>query len=99
MDEVTQQNAALVEQSAAAAESMEEQARSLVEAVSVFNLGVAIAAAVPAGGNPEPGDRRGVDRARNVSRIAPSVAANRIAASKTAVRTQVANGNEEWTEF
>jgi methyl-accepting chemotaxis protein len=38
MDQVTQQNAALVEQAAAATESMQEQARSLAEAVSVFKL-------------------------------------------------------------
>ena len=38
MDEVTQQNAALVEQAAAAAESLEEQVRRLAEAVSVFQL-------------------------------------------------------------
>ncbi|EUC19352.1 methyl-accepting chemotaxis protein [Paraburkholderia hospita] len=36
MDEVTQQNAALVEQASAAAQSMAEQARSLREAVAVF---------------------------------------------------------------
>jgi methyl-accepting chemotaxis protein len=39
MDEVTQQNAALVEQAAAAAESLVEQANSLSETVSVFKLG------------------------------------------------------------
>ncbi|OPX54112.1 methyl-accepting chemotaxis protein [Oceanospirillum multiglobuliferum] len=38
IDEVTQQNAALVEQAAAAAESTEEQARSLVESVSIFKI-------------------------------------------------------------
>lgn len=38
MDEMTQQNAALVEQAAAAAESMEEQAYALATAVSVFKL-------------------------------------------------------------
>ncbi len=38
MDEMTQQNAALVEQAAAAAESMEEQSVSLAQAVSVFKL-------------------------------------------------------------
>jgi methyl-accepting chemotaxis protein len=36
MDQATQQNAALVEQAAAAAESMEEQARSLAESVKSF---------------------------------------------------------------
>ncbi|MEH0875277.1 methyl-accepting chemotaxis protein [Pectobacterium cacticida] len=38
MDSTTQQNAALVEQSAAAADSLEEQAKLLKQAVSVFRL-------------------------------------------------------------
>ncbi|WP_318023289.1 methyl-accepting chemotaxis protein [Paucibacter sp. B2R-40] len=38
MDKVTQQNAALVEQSAAAAESLRQQAGQLVQAVAVFKL-------------------------------------------------------------
>ncbi|WP_284614423.1 methyl-accepting chemotaxis protein [Aquabacterium humicola] len=38
LDQVTQQNAALVEESAAAAESLRQQAQRLVEAVSVFRL-------------------------------------------------------------
>ena len=38
MDETTQQNAALVEQAAAAAGSLEEQAKQLMRAVSVFKL-------------------------------------------------------------
>jgi methyl-accepting chemotaxis protein len=38
LDEVTQQNAALVEQSAAAAESLKNQAHSLVASVQVFKL-------------------------------------------------------------
>ena len=38
MDEATQQNAALVEQAAAAATSMEEQANNLNQAVSIFKL-------------------------------------------------------------
>ncbi|WP_140629570.1 methyl-accepting chemotaxis protein [Methylibium rhizosphaerae] len=43
LDEMTQQNAALVEQSAAAAAAMSEQARRLAEVVSVFNVGAASA--------------------------------------------------------
>jgi methyl-accepting chemotaxis protein len=39
MDQVTQQNAALVEEATAAAGSLQEQATSLVQAVSVFRLG------------------------------------------------------------
>jgi methyl-accepting chemotaxis protein len=38
LDQVTQQNAALVEESAAAADSLNQQATKLVEAVSVFTL-------------------------------------------------------------
>ena len=38
MDEVTQQNAALVEEATAAAESLEDQANSLVQAVRMFKL-------------------------------------------------------------
>ncbi|EXJ13543.1 Cache 3/Cache 2 fusion domain-containing protein [Imhoffiella purpurea] len=38
MDEVTQQNAALVEQAAAAAESLEDQSRTLMQSVSIFRL-------------------------------------------------------------
>jgi methyl-accepting chemotaxis protein len=38
LDEVTQQNAALVEESAAAAESLKVQAQRLVESVAVFRL-------------------------------------------------------------
>ncbi|AVF37417.1 methyl-accepting chemotaxis protein [Rahnella sikkimica] len=39
MDSVTQQNAALVQESAAAAASLEEQARQLTEIVSTFKIG------------------------------------------------------------
>ena len=38
MDQSTQQNAALVEESAAAAESLRQQATQLVQAVAVFKL-------------------------------------------------------------
>ncbi|SHH45649.1 methyl-accepting chemotaxis protein [Massilia sp. CF038] len=48
MDGVTQQNAALVEEAAAAAESLQEQATRLAAAVSVFKLGEHQATAAPA---------------------------------------------------
>jgi methyl-accepting chemotaxis protein len=38
MDEVTQQNAALVEEAAAAAQSLEEQGRDLKATVAVFKI-------------------------------------------------------------
>ena len=39
MDQATQQNAALVEEMAAAASSLKSQAQELVQTVAVFNLG------------------------------------------------------------
>jgi methyl-accepting chemotaxis protein len=52
MDEVTQQNAALVEQSAAAAEAMQQQAVGLAQVVSVFKVDRFAAAADTATGRP-----------------------------------------------
>ncbi len=48
MDEVTQQNAALVEEAAAAAGSLQEQAERLAEAVAVFKINVGEVIEVPA---------------------------------------------------
>jgi len=49
MDEGTQQNAALVEQAAAAADSLQEQAVHLAHVVSVFKLdGIQLAGSAPA---------------------------------------------------
>ena len=45
MDQTTQQNAALVEESAAAADSLRKQAQDLVDAVSVFRLSASAGAA------------------------------------------------------
>ena len=45
MDQVTQQNAALVEEAAAAATSLQEQAQSLADAVSAFQLDRAVRSA------------------------------------------------------
>jgi methyl-accepting chemotaxis protein len=50
MDDVTQQNAALVEQAAAAAESLQDQAVHLSQAVSVFKVEPPAAAAGPVSG-------------------------------------------------
>ena len=51
MDEVTQQNAALVEEAAAAAAALQDQSQALAQAVSVFRL----ARTVPAGAHGGPG--------------------------------------------
>jgi methyl-accepting chemotaxis protein len=47
MDQTTQQNAALVEEMAAAAASLKNQAQELVRAVAVFNLGAQNALHLP----------------------------------------------------
>ena len=90
MDEMTQQNAALVEQAAAAAESMQSQAQQLTGQVSTFTLdengvsgGVGTAAA-----------RIGHDTKTMVSRPA---------AAKSVKKTPILKRNEtaadEWEEF
>jgi methyl-accepting chemotaxis protein len=56
MDNVTQQNAALVEQAAAAAEAMQDQAAALVQLMGVFKL----TGAAPRRPLPEPGALQGV---------------------------------------
>jgi methyl-accepting chemotaxis protein len=48
MDQVTQQNASLVEEAAAASEAMQEQAAKLAQVVSVFRIETAAPARVPA---------------------------------------------------
>ncbi|MBI4757342.1 MAG: PAS domain-containing protein [Betaproteobacteria bacterium] len=103
MDEVTQQNAALVEQAAAAAESLEDQARLLAQAVSVFRL--------------EPGaaqgwdgetERRGPERATNVARLPgkPATPARSAAAAPLPRVRKAAGGgaphaaaDDDWEEF
>ncbi|MFL9925641.1 methyl-accepting chemotaxis protein [Herbaspirillum lusitanum] len=63
MDENTQQNAALVEQAAAAAQSLQDQAAKLAELVSVFNLS---GAALPA-----PGMAMNAPRSRDITPARP----------------------------
>ncbi|WP_205854945.1 methyl-accepting chemotaxis protein [Piscinibacter defluvii] len=77
MDQVTQQNAALVEESAAAAESLKTQAGALVQVVSVFKLAHASSAhATPVAAVPvaaqdwRSAERRSPARAKNVTRPA-----------------------------
>ncbi|HET9977768.1 MAG TPA: methyl-accepting chemotaxis protein [Burkholderiaceae bacterium] len=68
MDRATQQNAALVEQSAAAAESLQRQAAQLLEAVAVFKLAAGESTAAAAAAPPAAVERRGPTRATNVTR-------------------------------
>ncbi|MGZ8316449.1 MAG: methyl-accepting chemotaxis protein, partial [Telluria sp.] len=89
MDEVTQQNAALVEEAAAAAGSLQDQAAALAQVVSVFNIGHAHANAAPTTGR------------RAVTAVAPVRSAAR--AGKAGAKSRklaVANGAvSDWEEF
>ncbi len=107
MDQVTQQNAALVEESAAAAESLKGQAHQLVQAVSVFKLSNAAHvatshSALPAANAPTV-ERRGPDRAKNVKRPAfkarPSSAAASGAKPAHTASTPAKTGSDDWAAF
>ncbi|MNK26512.1 Methyl-accepting chemotaxis protein IV [compost metagenome] len=71
MDQVTQQNAALVEEAAAAAESLQDQAQTLTELVGVFRLHAqAQQMAVPAVSNVTPLRRSAPAARQDVRRLA-----------------------------
>ena len=85
MDEVTQQNAALVEQAAAAAESLEEQASTLSDTVGQFRLDGAMGRSINASPRRRTGVPSGVQK--------PSV-------RTAALNTKAAQHNDdEWAEF
>ena len=83
MDQATQQNAALVEEAAAASESMKEQAGNLSESVEQFKMSEV---AQGAGARSDGAERRGPHRATNISRLAPAQAAARPAVKSPAAR-------------
>jgi methyl-accepting chemotaxis protein len=105
MDEVTQQNAALVEEAAAAAEAIVEQAQNLNATIARYNLGdadvaparAAVAkAAIPMQPKPVevPAERRRPNRPWSEAARKPKTAAPAAPAKKTAVA-----GETEWHEF
>jgi methyl-accepting chemotaxis protein len=97
MDQVTQQNAALVEEAAAAAEALQDQAGNLAQVVSVFKLdamqGQAPARATPANPAPKTVLARPAARPRPgaTKLAAPAMPTRRIAAAKP--------GADDWEEF
>ncbi|HLO62822.1 MAG TPA: diguanylate cyclase, partial [Azonexus sp.] len=86
MDEATQQNAALVEQAAAAAESLEEQAHTLAQAVANFHLNDERPA-------PQPGRRAAIRTATRPVR--PSAERNNTRAAPALPNSL----DDEWEEF
>jgi methyl-accepting chemotaxis protein len=92
MDEVTQQNAALVEQAAAASQSMQEQAGNLATVVGFFKTGThAAAAPAPRRSAPVPAKAAAAAPARSVAVRAPAKPAQRLAPGKPA--------ESDWEEF
>lgn len=97
MDEATQQNAAMVGQAAAAAESLEEQARSLVHTVAMFRLDEA-ASSVAAPQTTALVERRGPNRPKNVARL-PATTPSSTALKRVASAAALGRGDGEWAEF
>ncbi|MES2071544.1 MAG: methyl-accepting chemotaxis protein [Pseudomonadota bacterium] len=97
MDEMTQQNAALVEQAAAAAESMQEQAVALAEAVSVFKLagGQTHAPAIKPLARVHTARQEAVPAPRRVA-LAAAAAGKPAGQGKPPARE---SGGDEWEEF
>ena len=102
MDRVTQQNAALVEESAAAAESLKHESIELVNAVAVFKLQPTVGPVFATASNSPRIERRGENRATNVTRV-PFKAKQSVAASSAAAapgpRESVATGTDDWETF
>ena len=93
MDEMTQQNAALVEEAAAAAESMRDQTVRLTDAMHVFKLAhdaVAVSGAVPGAGVP-------VSAMQAVRRHAPP--RRRPETPKIAPKKIAADSADDWETF
>ena len=94
MDQVTQQNAALVEEMAAAASSLEHQARDLVSTVSVFKLGNGAFAESP---HRAPAPMRQHVAQKNLAVRAPSqMAAKRLG---SAHKVAAPEADEDWATF
>ena len=90
MDETTQQNAALVEEAAAAAESLVDQANALTEVISVFKLGSSNASFSASKATSRP-----VARLASPKKL--SAPASKPASAKMLVATGTGDG--DWEEF
>jgi hypothetical protein len=93
MDQATQQNAALVEEASAAAQSLREEADSLAHTVGTFRLHAGAPATAPAP-VAKPASRAVVPVA-----AAPRAAKPAAAKAAPAKREPVVAGGEEWEEF
>jgi hypothetical protein len=112
MDQVTQQNAALVEQMAAAASSLKSQAQELVQVVATFKLapglqGSTLPAAKVRSSNPPPtpfkGHERRYDEKPNSTKAATAAKAKSAASFKdlpvVPAKVTPSAGNDDWETF
>ena len=106
LDQMTQQNAALVEEASAAATSMSEQARRLSEVVSVFDVGGAGASpAAPAPAVVHKAPRAAVPAPRPKAKAVPKPGTARIAAApirkaaSSAPQAPAAGKEDDWESF
>jgi len=97
MDEVTQQNAALVEEAAAAAGSLEDQTRQLQAVLSGWKVASSPARSFAAQAEPQVKARAAVSKSKTVTKSAPRPAqpAAATANAVTAGGTASASGNHE----
>ncbi|SPS01497.1 methyl-accepting chemotaxis protein [Cupriavidus taiwanensis] len=86
MDQVTQQNAALVEEAAAAAGALEEQAQKLMNVVSVFTVNPAAAPAIGANAGANAAATTPARAPASPARATPAVASASHATRTTTVR-------------
>ena len=94
MDEMTQQNAALVEESAAAAHALEDQSGELTRLMSFFQVGGAQATQAPAASADRPAAKPAPKPAAKPAAAKPAV---KPVAAKTA--GAAAGDDKDWAEF
>jgi methyl-accepting chemotaxis protein len=105
MDQVTQQNAALVEQMAAAASSLKSQAQELVQTVAVFKLNASESTvrtqvrSAQAKSIPIAGMERRVSPATNAKPKAAAVKTVSLPKPKAVAKAVPAGGDDDWETF
>ncbi|HEX2009292.1 MAG TPA: methyl-accepting chemotaxis protein, partial [Roseateles sp.] len=103
LDQMTQQNAALVEESAAAAESLKDQAHRLVDAVAVFRLAAGQAAPRPTAPPSAPAARPAPPKQLAQKVLAKAAQSARPAAAPAAPATKpgsaAGGGDGDWETF
>jgi methyl-accepting chemotaxis protein len=98
MDQATQQNAALVEEAAAAAESLQDQAGRLSQAASVFRLGEMHPAALAGVARPAQVARVALPAART-AKVKPGRVAKAAPAPARSATAKADADSNEWSEF